>query len=47
MLSIQGAAGQVLMFAYFVFKQALPWQAILGLVLIVVGVVLVNTFSKA
>ena len=34
-------------FGYFVFKQALPWQAILGLVLIVVGVVLVNTFSKA
>lgn len=34
-------------FGYFVFKQALPWQAILGLVLIVMGVVLVNTFSKA
>lgn len=34
-------------FSFFFFKQALPWQAILGLVLIVVGVVLVNTFSRA
>tara|TARA_A100001035_G_C27688429_1_gene456566 strand:- start:602 stop:934 length:333 start_codon:yes stop_codon:yes gene_type:complete len=27
------------------FKQALPWQAIIGLFLIIVGVVLVNTFT--
>ena len=30
---------------YFFFKQTLAWQAILGLFFIVVGVVLVNTFS--
>ena len=31
---------------YILFKQTLSWQAILGLFLIVVGVVLVNTFSS-
>ena len=30
---------------YFFFKQTMTWQAILGLFFIVVGVVLVNTFS--
>ena len=30
---------------YVFFKQTLAWQAILGLFFIVVGVVLVNTFS--
>ena len=30
---------------YIFFKQTLSWQAILGLFFIVVGVVLVNTFS--
>ncbi len=30
---------------YIFFKQVLAWQAILGLFLIVIGVVLVNTFS--
>ena len=30
---------------YIFFKQTLAWQAILGLFFIVVGVVLVNTFS--
>ena len=30
---------------YLFFKQTLAWQAILGLFLIVVGVVLVNSFS--
>jgi Membrane transporters of cations and cationic drugs len=30
---------------YIFFKQSLSWQAILGLFLIVVGVVLVNSFS--
>ncbi len=31
---------------YIFFKQALSWQAILGLFLIVIGVVLVNVFSN-
>ena len=31
---------------YFFFKQTLAWQAILGLFLIVIGVVLVNVFSN-
>ena len=30
---------------YIFFKQALSWQAILGLFLIVIGVVLVNSFA--
>ena len=30
---------------YFFFKQALAWQAIAGLFLIVIGVVLVNSFA--
>ena len=30
---------------YIFFKQALSWQAILGLFLIVIGVVLVNSFT--
>ena len=30
---------------YFFFKQSLSWQAILGLFLIVIGVVLVNSFT--
>ena len=30
---------------YFFFKQTLAWQAILGLFLIVIGVVLVNSFN--
>ena len=33
-------------FGYVFFKQTLAWQAILGLFLIVIGVVLVNTFSS-
>ena len=31
---------------YFFFKQALTWQAIIGLFLIIMGVILVNSFSK-
>ena len=31
--------------SYIFFKQTLAWQAILGLFLIVIGVVLVNSFS--
>ena len=30
---------------YFFFKQTLAWQAIVGLFLIVIGVVLVNSFA--
>ena len=30
---------------YFFFKQSLSWQAVLGLFLIVIGVVLVNSFN--
>ena len=36
----------IAIFGYIFFKQTLAWQAILGLFLIVVGVVLVNTFSS-
>ena len=31
---------------YFFFKQTLAWQAIFGLFLIVIGVILVNTYSQ-
>ena len=30
---------------YIFFKQTLAWQAVLGLFLIVLGVILVNSFS--
>ena len=30
---------------YLLFKQTLAWQAIMGLFLIVIGVILVNTFT--
>lgn len=32
--------------SYFVYSQALQWQAILGLILIIVGVVILNLFSS-
>ena len=32
---------------YIFFKQNLSWQSVLGLFLIVIGVILVNTYSKA
>ena len=32
---------------YIFFEQTLTWQAILGLFLIIIGVILVNSFSKA
>ena len=31
---------------YLFFKQNLPWQAIMGLFLIILGVVLVNSFTS-
>ena len=36
----------IAIFGYIFFKQTLAWQAILGLFLIVICVVLVNTFSS-
>ena len=36
----------IAIFGYFFFKQSLCWQVILGLFFIVVGVVLVNSFSS-
>ena len=35
----------VAILGYIFFKQSLSWQAILGLFLIVIGVVLVNSFT--
>ena len=35
----------IAIFGYIFFKQTLAWQAILGLFLIVVGVILVNSFT--
>jgi small multidrug resistance pump len=35
----------VAILGYFFFKQSLSWQAVLGLFLIVIGVVLVNSFN--
>ena len=36
----------VAILGYVFFKQSLSWQTILGLFLIVIGVVLVNTFTQ-
>ena len=35
----------VALLSKFIFDQSLSWQVILGLILIIVGVILVNTFS--
>ena len=35
----------IAIFGYVFFKQTLAWQAVLGLFLIVVGVILVNSFT--
>ena len=35
----------IALLGYIFFKQTLAWQSILGLFLIVIGVILVNTFS--
>ena len=37
----------VALLSYLLLDQPLPWQALLGLVLIVAGVALVNTFTQA
>ena len=36
----------IAIFGYIFFKQVLSWQAILGLFLIVIGVILVNAYSS-
>ena len=36
----------IAIFGYIFFKQSLSWQVILGLFFIIVGVVLVNSFSS-
>ena len=36
----------IAIFGYFFFRQSLSWQVILGLFFIVVGVVLVNSFTS-
>ena len=36
----------IAIFGYFFFKQSLSWQVVLGLFFIVIGVVLVNSFSS-
>jgi len=35
----------VAILGYFFFKQALSWQTVLGLFLVVTGIVLINTFT--
>ena len=35
----------IALFGYLVFEQALDWRAIVGLLLIVAGVILVNSFA--
>jgi len=47
--AIWSAVGIVLIstVGYFVYKQALDWPAILGIALIVIGVVIINLFSKS
>ena len=32
--------------SYFVYSQALQWQAIFGLILVIIGVILLNLFSS-
>ena len=36
----------IALFGYIFFKQSLSWQSVLGLFFIVIGVVLVNTYSS-
>lgn len=36
----------VALLSYFILNQSLNWQALLGLVMIVAGVILVNSFAK-
>ena len=35
----------VAILGYFFFKQSLSWQAVLGMFLIVIGVILINSFT--
>lgn len=36
----------ITIFGYFIYRQTLNWQSILGLSLIIAGVILVNVYSK-
>ena len=36
----------IAIFGYIFFKQSLSWQAVIGLFLIVIGVILVNSFTS-
>jgi small multidrug resistance pump len=36
----------ITIFGYFIFHQSLDWRVILGLLLIIGGVILVNTFAS-
>lgn len=47
--AIWSAVGIVLIstVGYFVYKQTLDWPAILGIAFIVIGVVIINLFSKS
>ena len=36
----------ITIFGYFIFHQSLNWRVILGLLLIIGGVILVNTFAS-
>ena len=37
----------IAIFSYFIYGQTLQWQSVIGLFFIVIGVVLVNTFSNS
>ena len=36
----------ITVFGYFIYQQSVNWQTILGLILIIIGVILVNSFSE-
>ena len=36
----------ITVFGYFIYQQTVNWQTILGLFLIIIGVILVNSFSE-
>ena len=36
----------ITVFGYFIYQQSVNWQIILGLFLIIIGVILVNSFSE-
>jgi len=36
----------ITIFGYFIYRQSVNWQTILGLCLIIIGVILVNSFTE-